>query len=235
MTQPVAISLLLKTASDLAFAEGYTKADQIRYLRAVYNEPLRYVLQGAYHPGVKWLIPKGEISYNPAEPNNDYDSKFYREYKKLYVFCVGGGVDDMPENKRLRLCSQLLESIHPNDAIMVLAMKDKFLPYPGINYQLIFDAFPGMLPDKSEKEQKEEKIKESLSDLPPNLDNMSKEELSNFFKEKFGQAIQDKPDPFYSNKGKAWYHNGVTDFLILAEEAEKNGYTKGRLRKRGNS
>ncbi len=235
MSQLVAISLLLKTASDLAFTEGYTREDQIKYLRMVYNEPLRYVLQGAYHPNVKWLIPTGEILYHPAEATNDYDSKFYREYKKLYVFCVGGGVDHMPEQKRLRLFTQLLESIHPNDAVMVLAMKDKFLPYPGINYQLIFDAFPGMLPDKSEKEQKEEILKQSLADLPPNLDNMSKEELTSFFKEKFGKAIQDKPEIINSNKGKGWYHDGKIDFLIFAEEAEKNGFTKGRLRKKGNS
>jgi len=240
MAQPVAVSLLLKTASDLAFS--HNRNTQIEYLRHVFNAALKDVLQGAYHPGVKWLLPEGEITYVPAENTQDYDSKFYREHKKLYVFCKGGA-DGLPQSKRLRMFVQLLEAVHPNDAVMLMAMKDKYLPYPGLDYDLIREAFPDLLPVKNEVIfSDKEPVEDTKPDpeLPSNLDNMSKEELEAFFKNKFGQAIPE-PEPKKktgpktedkTNKGKKWYNNGTEAFLVLPEEAEKNGWVSGRLPKK---
>jgi hypothetical protein len=225
LSQPHAISLLLKTASDLAFT--HTKEAQIQYLKIIFNEAIRDILSGAYHPGVVWLVPE-DISYVPAEASKDYESKLYREYKKLYVFCKGG--PNIEQNKRNRLFVQLLESVHPDDAVMLVAMTKKYLPYPGLNYDLIYEAFPGMLPPKPVISVEPPVI------LPPDLDNMSKQELELFFKNKFGQAIPEKEPrkerEINPNKGKKWYHNGVKSFLCTDGEAEKNGWILGRLPKK---
>jgi hypothetical protein len=204
--QPTRISLLLKTASDLQIRG---KPIQIEYLRTIYNEPLRYIIQGALHPGVEWLLPKGPMIYTSFNENADLDSKLYREYRKLYIFCKGGN-DKLNQQKRENLFIQLLESLHSEDAELLIYMKDKSLPYPGITYDLICDAYPGMLPEK--REEKEDVIPDETEEL-----------LKKF--------NQERPIlvPIEPNKGKRWYNNGVKDFLVSLEEAEKNGYVLGRL------
>jgi hypothetical protein len=38
----------------------------------------------------------------------------------------------------------MLESIHPDDARVLLAMKDRKLPYKGLTPKLVAEAFPNM-------------------------------------------------------------------------------------------
>ena len=42
------------------------RSTQIAYLRNTQSEPMRWMVQGAFHPNVKWLIPPGEPPYQPA-------------------------------------------------------------------------------------------------------------------------------------------------------------------------
>jgi len=213
MPQPVAISLLLKTASNLKYT--HSRADQIRYLRLVYNEPLRYIIQGALHPGVEWLLPKQfPLAYTKT---NDPDTagKLYREYKKLYVFCKGGS-DKLDQQKRENLFIQLLEAVHPDDAELLIAMKNKTLPYKGLDYELFCEAFPGMLPVN-------EKITVKDNGEPPTVE-LSKTET----------FVEETPAPKAkregANKGKGWFNDGLKSFLISKEEASLKGLFSGRLK-----
>jgi hypothetical protein len=40
----------------------------------------------------------------------------------------------------------MLERLDPKDAKLLLAIKDKHIPYPGITEDVIKEAFPGLLP-----------------------------------------------------------------------------------------
>ena len=44
----------------------------------------------------------------------------------------------------------LLEALDPDDADLILGMKDKKMIYPGITYELVASTFPGLLPEKEE-------------------------------------------------------------------------------------
>jgi hypothetical protein len=46
----------------------------------------------------------------------------------------------------------MLESVHPKDALILLAMKEKKLPYKGITKALIQKAFPGLVDDEEVQE-----------------------------------------------------------------------------------
>jgi hypothetical protein len=41
----------------------------------------------------------------------------------------------------------LLEALDPDDAELLLSIKDKKMPYKGITYDLVASTFPGLLPE----------------------------------------------------------------------------------------
>ena len=51
----------------------------------------------------------------------------------------------------------LLERLDPQDAVMLIAIKDKKLSYKGLTYKLVKDTWPELLPDIEEEEPKVKK------------------------------------------------------------------------------
>ena len=47
----------------------------------------------------------------------------------------------------------LLERLDPQDAILLIAIKDKKLSYKGLTYKLVKDTWPDLLPDVEEEKQ----------------------------------------------------------------------------------
>lgn len=118
-----------------------TKAEKIKFLQENNSPALRLVLQFALHPNVKVLLPEGPAPYKPADLADENLGKLYSESKKLYLFCEGGN-DALNQNKRDMLFVQLLESIHPKDAELLVAAKDKKLPFKDLSRNVILEAFP---------------------------------------------------------------------------------------------
>lgn len=110
------------------------------------NMPLKTVLQGAFDPRIKWLLPEGTPPYKKSDLP-DLEGVFYAECRKLYLF-VEGGNGNLKPVRREALFIQLLESLAPADADLLCAIKDKKMPYKGINHQLVREAFPGLLQDE---------------------------------------------------------------------------------------
>ena len=54
----------------------------------------------------------------------------------------------------------LLERLDPQDAVLLIAIKDKKLSYKGLTYKLVKDTWPDLLPDV--EEEKQEIVKESV-------------------------------------------------------------------------
>ena len=48
---------------------------------------------------------------------------------------------------------ELLERVDPNDAKLIIAVKDRKLSYKGLSYKLVKDTWPDLLPDIEEKEE----------------------------------------------------------------------------------
>lgn len=122
------------------------KKDRVEFLRQNASKPLMIILQYALHPAVKWLLPEGEVPFKPAKAWDDQDSHIYREALKLYYFIEGGFPGHLPAIKRQVMFISILESVHESDARLLIAAKDKKLPYPEITADLIREAFPGILP-----------------------------------------------------------------------------------------
>jgi hypothetical protein len=115
--------------------------------------PLIQVLHSAFHPDVKFALPSGAPPFKKLEKSVDAQGSFYRESKKLYLF-IEGLSPNLHPLKREAMFVQLLEALDPDDADLLLAIKDKQMPYSGITYELVVKTFPGLLPEKQEESPK---------------------------------------------------------------------------------
>jgi hypothetical protein len=73
----------------------------------------------------------------------------YNGLRTMYLF-VGEGNPAVPQLKRESLFVGFLESLDPDDAKLVLAVKEKTIPYKNITEELVRSVFPNMLPPKAE-------------------------------------------------------------------------------------
>lgn len=119
------------------------KGERVSALRQNDSEAMKTVLQYCFHDGIKWLLPEGEVPYNP-NLNEDQRNMFFSQVRTLYLY-VEGGNSNLKQLRREQLFIALLESIDPEDAKLVVAIKDKKLPYKGIKKEMVQEAFPGLV------------------------------------------------------------------------------------------
>lgn len=119
------------------------KQAKVDYLRENASGPLYQILKYTFDPRIVWALPEGVPPYKPTEAI-DVQARLYQEARRLYLF-VEGGNDNLNPIRRETLFIQLLESIDPDDAKLIASIKDKKMPYKGIDEALIKEAFPGLL------------------------------------------------------------------------------------------
>jgi hypothetical protein len=123
-----------------------TKAEKIEVLRKFDGVTLRTILQGTFDPNIEWDLPEGDPPYKPCE-YLDQQGRLYQETRRLYIFLKGRRPELTPLKKEM-LFIGLIETLDKDDAKLMLAVKDKKMPYKGITYKLVQEAFPGLLPEK---------------------------------------------------------------------------------------
>jgi len=96
----------------------------------------------AYDQNVKWLLPEGEPPFKPTEVL-DTESRLLNEIRRIYLF-VEGGNPNLTKSRREFLFIQLLESIHPLDAKLIISIKDRKLPFKGLTKKIAQQAFPDL-------------------------------------------------------------------------------------------
>ena len=133
-----------------------TKQQKIDHLRK-YNTPaLRQVIKSSFDPKIKWALPYGEVPYIPNEaPMGTEHNNLSYESRKLYHF-IEGGNSKLAQTKRETMFVQMLEGLHPDEADILVAAKDKILhqKYKGLSDKVVKEAFNWndeyMLPEKEE-------------------------------------------------------------------------------------
>jgi hypothetical protein len=134
----LSVSEILKKASELN-----DEASRIDWLRNNNSVALESILRGAFDQTIKWLLPEGNPPYKPNDIV-DQQHRLYTESRKLYLF-IEGGNPNLKQTRREALFIELLEAVDPEDAKLLLSIKDKKLPYAGITPELVNKTFPGIL------------------------------------------------------------------------------------------
>ena len=137
------ISEVLQKAAELSMKE-----DKINYLKSNDSRPLRNILKGSYDDTIQFNLPGGEPPYRKDDAPKGYEpSNLYKQSSYFKYFFKGGQGDNMPAVRREKMFINVLESLHPDEAELVLTMKEKKLmgKYSGITPLLISEAFPNLL------------------------------------------------------------------------------------------
>lgn len=131
------ISEILRKANDAP-----DDASRVAILLQHDSPTLRNMLELALDPRVKWALPEGNP---PFKPNDlvDQQHRLYTEMRKMYLFLEGGN-PNLNQTRREYLFIELLETLDPEDAKLVLAAKDKKIPYSNITAKVVATAFPGL-------------------------------------------------------------------------------------------
>jgi hypothetical protein len=134
----IGVAEILKKASEIK-----DDAARVEWLRINGNPSVQTILRYAFDPNIVWQLPEGAPPYKPNDLV-DQQHRLYTELRKLYLFIEGGNPNLKPL-RREQLFIELLEVVDPEDAKLLLAAKDKTIPYPGITKQVVAKAFPGLI------------------------------------------------------------------------------------------
>lgn len=122
------------------------------------SNALKLVFEFAFDPAKKFALPDGIPPFKEdAAPLGMSPGNLLMEVKRLYIFCR----TDLNQLRKETLFVQLLESVHPSEARLVLAIKDQALHllYRKITHKLVYEAGMITVPPV-EKPKKEKKLKE---------------------------------------------------------------------------
>jgi hypothetical protein len=128
------------------------------------DNALKLIFSFSFRPEGKFLLPETDPPYKPdAAPIGMSPTNLMQELRRFYVFCR----KDLTAVRREGLFIQLLETIHPDEAKLMLHIKNQNLPdlYPNITHKLVADH--GFVPQPPEPEVKE--IKKSGAITSANL------------------------------------------------------------------
>lgn len=128
------------------FAKLKARKDKIAFLQEQGSQvpAVKDVIRGCFDERLKFVLPAGKPPYNPNRPES-VPSSLKRLHKQFGMFVEGAVSRDMPQFQIETKFIQLLESIHAEDALIVLDMVAKKPPVKGLTVKIVEEAFPNLL------------------------------------------------------------------------------------------
>ena len=151
------ISEVLEKAGELK-----TKKEKVVYLRTNNSLPLRAILKGSFDKSVEFNLPKGEPPFRKDDAPKGFEpSNLYKVQKRFKYFVKGGLGERMPTVRREKMFIDCLESLHPDEAQLLLDMKNQKLggKYNGITPKLVSEIWPKLLVKPQQHHRKKATVK----------------------------------------------------------------------------
>ena len=120
-----------------------TKKEKVSFLRQYQTDALRMVCKSSFDPKIVWELPDGDVPYRENDaPEGTEHTQLHQEVRKLYHF-IKGGNPQLTQNKRELMFVQMLEGLHKDEALLLVAAKDKKLhrQYKGLSDNVVKEAF----------------------------------------------------------------------------------------------
>jgi hypothetical protein len=131
------------------FEEAKTKEQKMSVIQKNLSKTLVQVLEFTFHPEYQWLINGMPDNYKISSDTFPGISRcqLSTEIRKLYLFQKGNpAAEQLTVEKRNQLLLQIIESIEPREAEVVIGVLSKDLGVKGLNYKFVKEAFPNLLP-----------------------------------------------------------------------------------------
>ena len=131
------------------FELAENKKDRMSVIEKNLSKTLVEVFELTYHPNYQWLIK--EMPDNYKIPNDVLpgitSAQLSNQIRKMYMFRKGDQMaEKLTPQKRNELLLQILESLEPREAEIIIGIFQKDLGVKGLNYKFIKEAFPNLLP-----------------------------------------------------------------------------------------
>lgn len=131
------------------FESAKSKKEKMEVIGKNLSQTLVDVLKLTYHPVFNWKIKQLPENYrvpNDILPGITYDS-LNAQLRRLYIFLEGNETaEKIGDKRRNELLIQMLESIEPREAEIILGIFQKDLGVKGLDYKFVKEAFPDLLP-----------------------------------------------------------------------------------------
>ena len=139
MAKELVISTILKDLAEIKKAK-----DKKAYLIKNESRQLKTFLKGAFDKSLEFNLPKGTPPYTP---NKDSKAGFGAVSAEFRFFAKGYGGDRLSPVEREGKFIKVLETVSPEEAELILLMKDKKLTgkYKGVTKKLVSEAFPNLI------------------------------------------------------------------------------------------
>jgi len=110
------------------------------------SDTLKNVLQGAFHPGIKFIFPRVP-EYTPSDdpPGMAYVN-IDEVLQRIYLFVEGStkASPNLTQDKREKILIEMLEGMEAREAEVVLNMMQKDLKVKYLTKNLVDEVFPGL-------------------------------------------------------------------------------------------
>lgn len=128
-------------------ANAASREEKVQVLHKWNSFALRMILKGAYDDAITFLLPEGDPPYNPGSKAVSPAAIQKQVKNNFKYFAKGGAGDNMLPAKREKMFIGMLEVVHPDDAPLLLAMKDKKFQglYKGVTKLATQEAFPNLI------------------------------------------------------------------------------------------
>jgi hypothetical protein len=130
------------------FERATNKQERLQVIEKNLSKTLVDVLQFTYHPKCKWKVK--DMPENYKSPNTIAGMsrcQLSTEIRKLYLFQEGHPeAEKLSPRKQNELLIQLLESIEPREAEVIVGIFKKDQGVKGLDYKFVKEAFPNLLP-----------------------------------------------------------------------------------------
>ena len=124
-------------------SEQKTDDGKIAILKEYECDILKSLFIWNFDDSVISLLPQGTVPYKPNEnPLGTDHSSLRREQRSLYNF-VKGGNDQLSTIRRETIFIQMLEGLHPKEADIIIAVKDRDLEdMYDVSFEVVEEAYP---------------------------------------------------------------------------------------------
>jgi hypothetical protein len=131
------------------FELATNKKERMLVIEKNLSKTLVQVFELAYHPQIEWLMHEMPNNYKiPTDTLPGISTaQLSNQLRKMYMFRKGDQMaEKLTPQKRNELLLQILESLEPREAEVIIGIFQKDLGVRGLDYKFIKEAFPELLP-----------------------------------------------------------------------------------------
>lgn len=122
------------------------KEEKVKLLKENTHPALRDILRINFDADVVSVLPAGAPPYEKDDaPKGHSSSSLFKLHRQFKYFFKGPFANQVKPIRREGIFLNILESIHPTEADVLVAAKDRKLKVKGLTKALVDEAFPGLI------------------------------------------------------------------------------------------